>query len=59
MTAVLEIWLLVCEIMAAYAGRRYITNALDECWSFTTLPGQLAELTVGDDKFEIAGLDSA
>jgi hypothetical protein len=43
--------------MTAVAGRRYIINARNEYWSYTTISGWLAKLTVGDDKFKIVELN--
>jgi hypothetical protein len=45
------------EAMTAYAGRRYIIDALNEYWSDTTISGWLAELTVRDDKFKTVELN--
>ena len=52
-------WILAfrCEAMMAYAGRRYIIDARNEYWSYTTILGLLAELTVRGDKFKIVELN--
>jgi hypothetical protein len=46
-----------CEAMMAYAGRQYIVDARNEDWSYTTILGWLAELTVRGDKFKIVELN--
>jgi hypothetical protein len=46
-----------CEAMMAYAGRRYIIDALSAHWSYITISSWLAELTARDDKFKIVELN--